>query len=550
MKLATARDMKKIDELAVQDYGLSVRQLMESAGEAVLRELEEHFAPLSKRTVGVLCGKGHNGGDGLVTARLLKAVKASVVAVVLGDAESLAEETLGQFQRAKTAKVPILFLEEAGNLKSIQVALEECDLLVDAILGTGLSRPVEGLAKDLIRLAKGLGKPVVAVDIPSGLSADTGNPLGEVLSAHRTVTFGLPKVGFYSPTAPAYLGKWKVDPIGFPDELLNAPFLKHEITERETVRKALPRYDDYTHKGSRGRVVVVAGATGLTGAATLSALGAQRIGAGLVTVACPESLNAILEVKLTEPMTAPVPEVAGGFLSLKAAGRILGLCTNVNSVVIGPGIGRHRETAQLVRDLLTKLTLPMVVDADALNLLGGQLDIFKAVKAPVILTPHPGEAAWLLKISISEVEQNRLKVAKQIAEGYNVVLVLKGRHTVIASPRGEIRINPTGNRALATAGTGDVLSGVIGGLLAQRLNPFDAATLGVYLHGLAGERLARRMGPDGLLAGDLLPIFPKLLRQISETPREPQCLATLNSKTNGKPSSRSSRSGKRGSTNT
>ncbi len=338
--------------------------------------------------------------------------------------------------------------------------------------------------------------------------------------------------------------------IGFPSELLNASFLKHELTERETVRKILPHYDDYTHKGSRGRVVVVAGATGLTGAASLSALGAQRIGAGLVTVACPESLNAILEVKLTEPMTAPVPEVEGGFLSLRAAGRILHLCTNVNSVVIGPGIGRHRETAQLVRELLTKLPLPMVVDADALNLLGGQLDIFKAVKAPVILTPHPGEAAWLLKISISEVEQNRLKVAKQIAEGYNVVLVLKGRHTVIASPKGEIRINPTGNRALATAGTGDVLSGVIGGLLAQRLNPFDAASLGVYLHGLAGERLARRMGPDGLLAGDLLPMFPKVLRQISETPREPQCPAAPNSKTNGRPSSRSSRSGNRASTTT
>ena len=548
MKLATAQDMKKIDEAAVRDHGLSIIGLMESAGAAVMRDLEEHYSPLSKRTVGVLCGKGHNGGDGLVVARLLKSAKVSVVAVILGDAESLVEETLTQFQKARTAKVPILFLEEDGNLPSIRIALEECDLLVDALLGTGLSRPVEGLARELIRLAKTLGKPVVAVDIPSGLSADTGNPLGEVLSAQRTVTFGLPKVGFYSPTAPTYLGKWRVDPIGFPPELLNASFLKHELTERETVRKALPHYDDYAHKGSRGRVVVVAGATGLTGAAALSALGAQRIGAGLVTVACPESLNAILEVKLTEPMTAPVPEVEGGFLSLRAASRILHLCTNVNSVVIGPGIGRHRETAQLVRELLTKITLPMVVDADALNLLGGQLDIFKAVKAPVILTPHPGEAAWLLKISISEVEQNRLKVAKQIAEGYNVVLVLKGRHTVIASPKGEIRINPTGNRGLATAGTGDVLSGVIGGLLAQRVNPFDAATLGVYLHGLAGERLARRMGPDGLLAGDLLPMFPKVLRQISETSREPLCPAAPNFKTNGKPSSRSSKSGNRGST--
>jgi NAD(P)H-hydrate epimerase len=215
--------MKKIDEAAVRDHGLSIPKLMESAGEAVYRELEENYSPLSKRTVGVLCGKGHNGGDGLVAARLLKRAKVSVVAVVLGGEESLTEETLGQIQKAKTARVPILFLAEGGNPQPVQMALEECDLLVDAILGTGLSRPVEGLAKDLIRMAKGLGKPVVAVDIPSGLSADTGNPLGEVLGAQRTVTFGLPKVGFYSPTAPAYLGKWRVDPIGFPPELLNAP---------------------------------------------------------------------------------------------------------------------------------------------------------------------------------------------------------------------------------------------------------------------------------------------------------------------------------------
>jgi NAD(P)H-hydrate epimerase len=276
----------------------------------------------------------------------------------------------------------------------------------------------------------------------------------------------------------------------------------------------------------------------------------MRIGAGLVTVACPESLIPILGAKLTEPMTAPVPEVEGGFLSLKAAGRILHLTTNVNSVVIGPGIGRHRETGLLLREILTKLTVPMVVDADALNLLGGQLDIFKAVRAPVVITPHPGEAAWLLKTHIGEVELNRVAIAKQIAESYNAVVVLKGRYTVIASPRGEVRINPTGNRGLATGGTGDVLAGIIGGLLAQRLTPFEAATTGVYLHGLAGERASRRLGPDGLLAGDLLPILPRLLRQLRETTQETRWPSPLNSKTNGKPSSSSSRSGSRSSTTT
>ncbi len=505
-----------MDELAVKDHGLSLSQLMENAGAAVVSGMEEEWGNLSKKTIGVLCGPGNNGGDGLVAARILKQKKASVVAVIAGELEDLSEETRKQYQKAKTAKVPILLLRDQEGLKSVRVALEECDYLVDALFGTGLSRPLEGIFRDLVQLARKLGKPVAAVDIPSGMSADSGSPRGEVLPAKMTITFGLPKTGFYTPVGSSLAGFLKVADIGFPPDLLKAPFIKKELVEKEMVLKFMPRYDENTHKGTRGRVLIVAGATGLTGAAALCAYGAQRIGAGLVTVACPESLNAILEMKLTEPMTAPVPEVEGGFLSLKAAGRILHLATNVNSVIIGPGIGRHRETGQLLRDLLTKLTAPMVVDADALNLLGGQLDIFRSARAPVVLTPHPGEAAWLLKTTINEVEQNRVKVAKQIAEGYNVAVVLKGRFTVIANPQGEVRINPTGNRGLATAGTGDVLSGIIGGLLAQRLSPFDAATAGVYLHGLAGEWASRRLGPDGLLAGDLLPLLPRLLRRLKE----------------------------------
>ena len=550
MKLVTAEDMRKIDELAVKEQGQSISGLMEKAGGAVVKVLEETWGDLKDKTVGILCGKGHNGGDGLVVARLLKRKKVSVVVILLGEEADLSGEPLKQYQKAKTAKVPLIPLTSAEGLKSVRVALEECDLLVDALFGTGLSRPMEGVCRDLVQMAKTLGKPIVAVDIPSGLSADSGAPVGEALPAQLTVTFGLPKIGFYTPIGSTYTGRVILDAIGFPEALLTASFLKQEITELSMVQRSLPKYDENTHKGTRGRVVIVAGATGLTGAAALSAYGAQRIGAGLVTVACPESLIPILSVKLTEPMTAPVPEVEGGFLSLKATGRILHLTTNVNSIVIGPGIGRHRETGQLLRELLTKLTVPMVVDADALNLLGGQLDIFKALRAPAVLTPHPGEAAWLLKTTINDVEQNRVKVAKHIAQGYNVTVVLKGRFTVIANPQGDVRINPTGNRGLATGGTGDVLSGIIGGLLAQRLSPFDAATTGVYIHGLAGEKASRRLGPDGLLAGDLLPYLPRLLRQLRENHREPLWPPQLNSKTSGKRFASSFKSGNRASTTT
>ncbi|HTA76369.1 MAG TPA: NAD(P)H-hydrate dehydratase [bacterium] len=548
MKLALAQDMRKIDESAVKDYALTIAKLMEGAGAAVVKVVEEVYAPLSKKTFGVLCGKGNNGGDALVAARLFKQKKASVVVVLVGEPEELTEEAKKQYQKAKTAKVPILVLDSHEKIKAIQAALEECDVIVDGLLGTGLSRPVEGLYRDLILLTRKLGKPVVAVDIPSGLSSDSGSPMGEALAAKTTVTFGLPKIGFYSSTASSFIGELRTVNIGFPEELLNAGFIHQEMTSLSMVKKSLPRYDEHTHKGTRGRVLLVAGARGLTGAATLSAYGAQRIGAGLVTVACPESLNTILEIKLTEPMTAPVPEIEGGFLSPRATGRILDLAVNVNTVILGPGIGRQRETGQLVKDLIMKLTVPMVVDADALYLLGGHLDILKTAKSPIILTPHPGEAAWLLKTTIMAVEQNRLKVAKQLAQDYNVFVVLKGHRTIIASPQGEVRVNPTGNRGLATGGTGDVLSGIIGGLLAQRLSAFEAATTGVYLHGLAGEKASRRLGPDGLLAGDLLPLLPRLLRQVRET-RERQCPSPSNSKTSGKRSSSSSRSVNRNSTN-
>ncbi len=550
MKLTTAEDMRKIDELAVKEHGLTINGLMEAAGVAVVKTMQETWDNLEDKTVGILCGKGNNGGDGLVIARLLKQKKASVVVILLCEGEDLTGEPLKQYQKAKVAKVPFVSLTNAEGLKTARVALEECDLLVDALFGTGLSRPIAGVCRDLVQMAKGLGKPIVAVDIPSGLSADSGAPLGEVLPAQLTVTFGLSKIGFYTPIGSTYTGRVVLNDIGFPETLLTASFLKHETTEISVVQRSLPKYDENTHKGTRGRVVIVAGATGLTGAAALSANGAQRIGAGLVTVACPESLIPILSVKLTESMTAPVPEVEGGFLSLKATGRILHLTTNVNSIVIGPGIGRHRETGQLLRELLTKLSIPMVVDADALNLLGGQLDIFKALRAPAVLTPHPGEAAWLLKTTINEVEQNRVKVAKHLAQGYNVTVVLKGRFTVIANPQGEVRINPTGNRGLATGGTGDVLAGIIGGLLAQRLSPFDAATTGVYLHGLAGEKASRRLGPDGLLAGDLLPHFPRLLRQLRENHQEPLWPPQLKSETSGKRFASSSKSGNRASSTT
>ena len=516
MKLAFSQEMKRMDDLAVKRFKFTVARLIERAGAAAVQVLAQKAGPLGGKTIGIVCGKGHNGGDGLAAARLLKKKGSAPLVVLACGPKDLNPEAAKQYQKAKAAGVRAMDISKAGGLSAAREALFKCDLLMDALLGTGLSRPSQGLTRDLIGIMNRTGKPILALDTPSGFSVDQGRALGSAVHADFTVTFGLLKPGFYMPGAGAFTGKVTLAPIGFPPELLAADFLSSELTDADLVRGILPRYDQDIHKGSRGRVLVVAGSLGLTGAAALSAWGAQRVGAGLVTVACAKSLLPILASKLTEAMTAPLPEVGGGFLSKKAATKILELGQKVDALVIGPGLGRHPETAKLLAEILPKMSKPLVLDADALFLLSGQEKWMRRLEAPLLLTPHSGEAGRLLGVSADEVDRNRLKIAKQIAREYNGVAVLKGPHTVIARASGAIRINPSGSRALATGGTGDVLSGILGGLLAQGLAPFDAAAAGVYLHGLAGERAAEMLGPDGLLAGDLLPILPQLLKQIRE----------------------------------
>jgi NAD(P)H-hydrate epimerase len=519
MKIATAHEMRRLDAWAVERTPLSIEGLMEGAAKAVLRVLDEEYGPLKGKSVVLLCGKGNNGGDGLALARLLKGKKARPIALLTSKPSALGKEAARQWAKAGKAKVPRwLWVDERARALDL---LRKCDLVVDALFGTGLGRAVEGVERDAIEAVNALGKRVVAIDLPSGLSADDGRVMGKAIRAERTVTFALPKMAFFTPVGAAYCGRWSVEEIGFPPALLKDPSFSRETIEADAVRAALPVYGPATHKGTRGRVLIVAGSTGLTGAAALAAWGAQRIGAGLVTVACPKSLNPILEVKLTEPMTAPVPEAAGGFFSSKSVGPILSLMAKAGAMVLGPGIGRHPQTARMVRELLLRATVPMVVDADALFLCGGMREVFRSARAPILVTPHPGEAAQMLKTSISEVESHRAAVAEQIAREYNVTVVLKGPWTLVAHPQKGLRVNRTGTRALGTAGTGDVLSGALGGLLAQGMSPWEAAAAGVYLHGLAGRAAEERLGPDGLMAGDLLIELPRVLRSAREakTPR-------------------------------
>jgi NAD(P)H-hydrate epimerase len=357
--------------------------------------------------------------------------------------------------------------------------------------------------------------PVLAVDIPSGLSADTGQPLGVALEAQVTVTYGWPKVGQIVPPGRDYVGRlWQVD-ISIPPHL--AQDVPLELTEAEEMRRALPPRPFGSHKGTFGHLVVLAGSEGKTGAAALTAGGALRAGAGLVTLGIARSLNDILEVKITEAMTLPLPEAQGRrALGVAALSPLLDFLQDKTAVALGPGLGTHPETRELVRQLVRHLSLPMVIDADGLNALVGQGNILTEAAGPRLLTPHPGELARLLGTTVQEVQARRLDVAREVAARFGAIVVLKGAQTVVADPAGQLSLNPTGNPALASGGTGDVLTGLIGGFLAQRLEGWTAARLGVFLHGLAADFLAGRHGPRGLVAGDLLEAFPHVLAEFTQ----------------------------------
>jgi NAD(P)H-hydrate epimerase len=448
----------------------------------------------------LLCGAGNNGGDGLVVARHLHLLGIPVRIVWVGDPGRLRGDPAANWKRAQAIGVPVA---------QARWRPQPGDVLVDAIFGTGLDRAVEGLAATAIRklCASRPACKVVAVDLPSGLNADSGQPLGCAVEADVTVTLGLPKLGLALEPGRSHAGRIVVGRIGIADE---APQVgcTAELWTRRAAAARLPSRPADGHKGSFGHVLIVAGSEGKTGAAALSAEGAARAGAGLVTIACPESTNAVLEVKCTEAMTAPVPETAKPILDL-IEGR--------DAVAVGPGIGRGDETLALVRRLAKKIERPLVLDADGLLAFADRAALLRARTAPTVMTPHPGEAAALLACSPAEINRDRLAAARTLAEETGAVVVLKGAATVTAEPGGRCAVNASGGPILATGGTGDVLTGVVVGLLAQGTGAFEAGALGAFLHGWAADRLEDAFGSSGVLAGDLAAEIPAAMLSLRES---------------------------------
>ena len=505
-RLVSAEGMRLRDRHTIETLGVPGELLMESAGRAVAGEALAMGA-LSRGAL-VVCGSGNNGGDGLVAARHLHALGVRVRVALVSDTGDVRGDAAANLSRARAAGVPFAPADAAPAAGEI---------VVDAIFGTGLAREVAGAAARVIACIRSArseaGCPVLAVDLPSGLCADTGQPLGACVEADVTVTLGLPKLGLALEPGRSLAGRVRVAKIGIADEAPGADTAAWVWT-RAGAAAWLPSRPPAGHKGTFGHVLVVAGSEGKTGAAALAAQGAGRAGAGLVTIACPASLNDILETKCTEAMTVPVAETPGRGFAAAAEKSLLELAAARDVVALGPGIGTDPETAALVRALVPVLPRPLVLDADGLNAVAPDPALLKRRGAPTIVTPHPGEAARLLGTEVRAVNTDRVGAARAVSERTGAVVVLKGAATITAAPDGRVIVNPTGGPILGTGGSGDVLTGVVAGLLAQGLPPFEAAALGAYLHGFAADRLAERLGPAGALAEDLAETVPAAMQRL------------------------------------
>jgi NAD(P)H-hydrate epimerase len=507
--LACADEMRALDRHTIETLGVPGELLMESAGRAVADEVLGLLAPGAG--VLVVCGRGNNGGDGLVVARHLQLLGVPVRVALLGSAASLRGDAAANLRRARAAGVAI----EGERWRA-----PAAGVIVDAIFGTGLSRPVEGAAASSIRRIAAAREAhpdlrVVAVDLPSGLCADTGQVLGAAAPADLTVTLALPKPGLALEPGRSLAGRVRVARIGIAE---SAPGVKlaTALWTRAGAGARLPARPAAGHKGSFGHALLVAGSEGKTGAAALAAHGAARSGAGLVTIACPAGLNDVLELLCTEAMTAPVPDTAQRAFAASASEAVLALAATRDAVGLGPGIGRSAETQAFVSAVAKRLERPLALDADALYAFAGEPERLASRPAPSVLTPHPGEAAALLGGDAAALNRDRLGSARRLASLTGSVVLLKGAASVTAAPDGRALVNPTGGPALASGGTGDVLLGIVTGYLAQGLPAFEAAALAAFVHGAAADRIALRTGAAGLLASELAAELPETAQRLRQ----------------------------------
>jgi ADP-dependent NAD(P)H-hydrate dehydratase / NAD(P)H-hydrate epimerase len=503
MRVLNAEQMREADRRTIEDVGIPSLVLMENAGRQVVAALEASFSEALHGRVAVLCGRGSNGGDGFVVARTLTQRGVDVLVLLLGSVAEVRGDARVNLDVLGRIGLTVVEVTDAQAWELHFSEVSRCDLIVDAIFGTGFRGPIEGMLETVVADVNGSGIPVVAVDLPSGLSADTHEPPGDSIEASLTVTLAAPKVPLVLPPAERRAGDLVIADIGIPSAVideLEGPRI--ELLTRETMRPLIePRPYD-AHKGDFGRVLVVAGSAGKTGAAHLAAMAALRSGSGLVTIATPRSCQPVVAAMAPEYMTEALEESSGG-VDFSALERVLDLAADV--VAAGPGLGTSPATSAFIHGLVERSGVPLVLDADALNVFTEDPERLTGRDGvDVIITPHPGEMARLAGVAIEDVQRDRLEVARQFAMTHRVHVVLKGHRTIVANPDGDAFINITGNPGMATGGTGDVLTGMIAAWFGQLLDAEAACKLGVYLHGLAGDLAEADEGEVSVTAGDLL----------------------------------------------
>ena len=513
MKIATAQEMRDIDKATMEWFGLPGVALMENAGRAVAEKAVSVLEEPRGKIVFIVCGGGNNGGDGFVAARWLHNRGVRVKLFLVADRSLVKGDALVHLETIVRMGVECVDFTEPRGMEKARIGAAFADLVIDALLGTGFHGELSESYRESIEMMNGSGKKILSVDIPSGVEADTGLVREKAVQAFCTVTFGLPKPGLLLYPGADCAGEVEVAPIGIPAELLNAAAIRQTLITREQAISLRPRRSPDSHKGSFGHVLVMGGSRGMSGAAFLAAQGALRTGAGLVTVGVPACIGAVMEMKTTEAMTLELPETLNGGLGADAVKILHDFSARSSVLLLGPGLGRHEDTMEAVRELIQTMDRPMVLDADALFALGGHIEILAAADALAVLTPHPGEMARLTGLSVRQIQADRIGVARRFAIEWGNIVVLKGPRTVVAFPDGEIYVNPTGNSGMATGGMGDVLSGIIAALIAQGLSSHDAAVLGVYLHGLAGDRVAVER-PVGMSALDLAEFIPLVVQEL------------------------------------
>lgn len=517
MWIATAEHSKQIDKRASCEFGIPAKILMERAGLAVF-EAVRSFVPTGKH-VAILCGRGNNGGDGFVVGRLARDHGYFAVCVIAAQSvDELTQAAREQYEIAKAQNVCMVFASEEKWAKKLD-CLSNFDVIVDALLGTGADRHVEGPIKEAIQAINRSGTPVVAVDLPSGIHCDTGEELGESVWACRTVTMGLPKSCFFQGIGLEHSGFWEVASIGYPQALLDEP-TRAKIIERDWIGNLLPERMRNSHKGESGSLVIVAGSRNMPGAASLVAKAALRSGIGLVTVAAIDSVCDAVAAQVPEALLLRLPEQDGG-IATEAVDVLLEKQESYKAALFGPGLGQNQSTKNFLGHLWPRWTKCSVIDADALNCVADGVPL---PKTDCVMTPHPGEMSRLLKLSIGELQVDRFKTVQMAADRFRQCVLLKGPFTIVGEPGQPLLVNSTGNSGMATGGMGDVLGGVIATLIAQDLPTYYAAACGVHWHGLAGDLCMDEIGPVGYTASDLTRRLPQArVRIVSSCDSKPHC---------------------------